>query len=284
MPDARAALKTLERAGRLAAVKALTEDERLAEWEAIEQMRGRWYPGTRRRLREIMRAQERDVLEAIDRAGAPEAKALTIEEVRQIILAYIAEWIAAVNNSMPPWIEQIIRDGEAAGAARVLGILEQAGIVPPVTIPLDYGALARQVLRSTLVNEETGRLVIERVQSSLLEGRTLVQMRRDIRKLFVDMRSYRVDRITNTVVVGAFEAGTLSSWQATGITGKSWISARDERVREDHDTRAHPELTRVIPLEQSFVVGGAPLLFPGDPEGPASQIINCRCTMAPHME
>ena len=243
-------------------------------------MRGRWYPGTRRRLRELMRAQERDVLTALDTA----AKALTIEEVRALILAYIREWIAAINNTLSPWVSEIIRDGEKAGAARVLAAIEEAGVVRPVSIPLDYDVLARQVIRSVLVNEETARLVLETVQADLLERRTLVQMRRNVRRLFVDMRSYRADRITNTIVVGAFEGGTLTSWQASGITGKSWVSARDERVRGSHDVREHPELQTVIPLEQSFIVGGSPLLHPGDPNGPAGEIINCRCTMAPHME
>lgn len=227
-----------------------------------------------------MRAQERDVLTAIDTA----AKALTLEEVRQLILAYISEWIAAVNNTLAPWVAQIIQDGERAGAARILSAIEESGFARPVAIPLDYEVLARQVIRSQIVNEETARLVLATIQDDLLERRTLVQMRRNVRKQFVDMRRYRVDRITNTVVVGAFEAGTLSAWQQAGlVTGKSWVSARDERVRGTHDVREHPELQNMIPLEQSFIVGGSPLLFPGDPNGPAGEIINCRCTMAPHV-
>lgn len=144
-------------------------------------MRGRWYPGTRRRLRELMRAQERDVLTALDTA----AKALTVEEVRALILAYIQEWIAAVNNLLSPWVSEIIQDGERAGAARVLVSIEEAGVVRPVSIPIDYDILARQVIRSVLVNEETARLVLDTVQTDLLERRTLVQMRRSVRRQFV---------------------------------------------------------------------------------------------------
>lgn len=246
----------------------------------METMRLRWYPGTRRRLREELREQEVQVLAAMD---ATATKALNIEELRALLINFVQSWIASLGSRLAPWIERIMRDGEAAGAARVVGLAEQASGIRPVTVPLDYEVLARQILRSELVNEETARLVIDRVARSLQEGRTLVQMRRDVRTLFKDMRSYRVNRITNTIVVGAFEAGTLSSWQATGVTGKSWVSARDERVRGTHDVREHPELQTVIPLEQSFVVGGAPLLYPGDPNGPAAQIINCRCTMAPHV-
>lgn len=243
-------------------------------------MRQRWYPGTRRRLRELMRAQERNVLTAIDTA----AKALSLEEVRQLILAYIAEWIASLNTTLTPWVTEIIQDGERAGAARILSFLEEAGFARPVTVPVDYEILARQVIRSQLINEETARLVLGTIQQDLIDGRTLVQMRRNVRKQFVEMRKYRVDRITNTVVVGSFEAGTLTSWQQAGIVrGKSWVSARDERVRGTHDVREHPELQNVIPLEQSFVVGNGLLLYPGDPTGPAAEVINCRCTMAPHV-
>ena len=55
---------------------------------------------------------------------------------------------------------------------------------------------------------------------------------------------------------------------------KSWIAIEDKRTRFAH-THAGVD-GEVRDLYQEFSNG---LLFPGDPEGPANQTINCRCTL-----
>ena len=62
---------------------------------------------------------------------------------------------------------------------------------------------------------------------------------------------------------------------AAGRSGamKEWLTSHDEKVRTSHrlvdGVRA--------PISGSFMVGGGPLRFPGDPLGDPEQIINCRC-------
>lgn len=57
----------------------------------------------------------------------------------------------------------------------------------------------------------------------------------------------------------------------SGFTKKIWVTMADERVRHSH---ALCEAQGAIPLDHKFTNG---LRFPGDPEGPASEVINCRC-------
>ena len=54
---------------------------------------------------------------------------------------------------------------------------------------------------------------------------------------------------------------------------KEWQTQTDGRERLAHRDADHQKR----PLSQPFIVGGFPLLFPGDPEGPADLICNCRC-------
>lgn len=57
---------------------------------------------------------------------------------------------------------------------------------------------------------------------------------------------------------------------------KAWIPALDERTRAAHvQMISHP----AIPIEQAFSVGGEYMMFPGDPRGSASNVVNCRCSM-----
>lgn len=54
---------------------------------------------------------------------------------------------------------------------------------------------------------------------------------------------------------------------------KEWQTQTDGRERLAHRDADHQKR----PLSQPFDVGGFPLLFPGDPEGPANLICGCRC-------
>lgn len=66
---------------------------------------------------------------------------------------------------------------------------------------------------------------------------------------------------------------------ALGCTHKQWISKRDDRVRETHALYTGAD-GQVRPVDQTFRVGLADLMFPGDPSGlPATwpEIANCRC-------
>lgn len=54
---------------------------------------------------------------------------------------------------------------------------------------------------------------------------------------------------------------------------KIWVSILDEKTREWHAQADGQK----VPKEQPFNVGGEALMFPRDPNGSPSNIINCRC-------
>lgn len=60
-----------------------------------------------------------------------------------------------------------------------------------------------------------------------------------------------------------------------GFTMKRWRTQRDNRVR-----RTHREMEgKTIPIDDYFIVGGSPLLYPCDPEGDEKEIAGCRCAL-----
>jgi uncharacterized protein with gpF-like domain len=52
-------------------------------------------------------------------------------------------------------------------------------------------------------------------------------------------------------------------------------STDDSRTRETHRLADGQR----VALGQPFIVGGFELAFPGDPDGPPQEVIQCRCTM-----
>lgn len=65
--------------------------------------------------------------------------------------------------------------------------------------------------------------------------------------------------------------------RATGLPmKKEWVADRDpDRTRDDHQDADE----QTVDLQDYFEVGGEPLLYPGDPNGSAANIINCRCAV-----
>jgi hypothetical protein len=56
---------------------------------------------------------------------------------------------------------------------------------------------------------------------------------------------------------------------------KEWQATEDLRTRPTH----HEADKQTVAFNQAFTVGGALLAFPGDPTGPASEVIQCRCSV-----
>ena len=94
-----------------------------------------------------------------------------------------------------------------------------------------------------------------------------------------DRWSWRAARIARTEMIGASNAAIEAQAQDMADSGETvyrqWWATRDQRTRPAHRV-AHGQ---TVPYGTPFRVGGADMLFPGDPSGPASQVINCRCVM-----
>lgn len=91
-------------------------------------------------------------------------------------------------------------------------------------------------------------------------------------------RALSIARTAVTAVSGAatVEAARKRSAQTPQrVKVKIWWTAQDARVRPSH-VAAHGD---AVPLDDSFEVGVSRLRFPGDPQGPPEEVINCRCVL-----
>lgn len=56
---------------------------------------------------------------------------------------------------------------------------------------------------------------------------------------------------------------------------KKWFDSNDDRVRHTHELADG----KVVRINEPFVVGGFPIMYPGDPSGPPAIVRNCRCRL-----
>lgn len=83
-------------------------------------------------------------------------------------------------------------------------------------------------------------------------------------------------RIARTQTAGAVGTGRHAGFKHAGVNKKSWLTSRDENVRDSHKA-AEVSYAAGIPLDQPFEVAGEFLMYPADPAGSAGNIINCQC-------
>lgn len=127
------------------------------------------------------------------------------------------------------------------------------------------------------IGNSTFKDIVRGIQAGIAEGETPDELADRVRHA-MDTTATRAKLIARTEAAAAVNAGDYAVHRELSRTGfevkRRWLAARDSRTRKSH-VAANGQ---VVGVSEPFVVGGARLKFPGDPEGPAKETIACRCT------
>jgi HK97 family phage portal protein len=144
---------------------------------------------------------------------------------------------------------------------------------------------------SQQVNKTTRLKLRETLAQGVAADESIVELVARVREVYTERRSSGAANISRTETASAYNHATFEAYdQSDVVATKSWLSARDEAVREAHaeaDTETHSETDgQTIPLNQQFELtdeNGEIFYadYPGDRRLPASLRCNCRCTLAP---
>lgn len=107
------------------------------------------------------------------------------------------------------------------------------------------------------------------IVSALAEGKGVPEIGRDLRKYFDDMSVARAKTIARTETGRIVSQATQEAYQQSSIvTGKEWMTAGDDKVRDEHRMN-------------DGVIVGTNEAFPNGEHFPGELTINCRCAIAP---
>lgn len=187
---------------------------------------------------------------------------------------------AILERLRPRWVDTFERMFIKAIFAGWQLAFDESALEWPI-VESDAVEWARKNAGTRIVDiQETTLQEIRRVlEQGLMEGWNIREFTDAVGELYDAWKGYRAERIART------ETGTALNWgkfkhaqEMERITGrkvyKVWSSILDQRTREDH-VAAHGQRK---PLHEPYEVGGYLLMHPLDPNGPASEVINCRCT------
>ena len=222
-----------------------------AQWRLAQIGRGERYQALRERIAQrYTRANETAVAYVNDATGG-------LYALNRNYAAYAIEQVAG-DVGFDLWDEQTVR--------RLL--VERPGLMPYYP--------PERALRRGIDLAYGRRQITASVTSSILQGKGLKAMADDLQTRMRDMNRDSAIRTARTAVTGAQNAGRMDSYAAAERMGltlkKRWMATLDGRTRHSH---ARLDGETVLPGE-AFSNG---CRFPGDPQGPAHEVYNCRCTL-----
>jgi hypothetical protein len=142
---------------------------------------------------------------------------------------------------------------------------------------LDYGAELVQGIDATTV-KAIAKVMVTGIQQGLSIPGIAASLVQD--HPFLDFA--RATLIARTEVIGASNWGSLEGAKRSGSATlkKYWIPTLDNKTRKSHELAGITfSIESAIPLNDSFIVEGEQMLYPGDPSAPPSLVCNCRCTI-----
>jgi len=175
-----------------------------------------------------------------------------------------------------------------AGEALVAGSMT----IPPVSDALldDWARVAIRFattqagLKATMMTETSRELFLRAIRvataEAVNEGLSVFQARKRIqsytREYMGKQNRYRAVRVMRTEVGIAANAASFQAAKATGLQlKKKWVSTQDSRTRDTHQAADG----QVVLLDDYFQINGVQMDKPQMVGAPASEVINCRCTM-----
>lgn len=157
------------------------------------------------------------------------------------------------------------------------------------TLAQDHSQLANLVpdLRNSLMPDDMFNEVADILVKAQDEGWTEYQTKRHLSKALIPKQQPGEPRGAYRARVSALARGAATR-QASEETlekakkhrkvhNKKWVTQHDGRVRHMHADADG----QVVNLNERFIVGGEYLDYPGDPNGSAGNVVNCRCFVIP---
>ncbi len=174
-------------------------------------------------------------------------------------------------EAVMPLIEKFLEDA-GIDAMTFIGSRFEFNITSDIKSWLDKKA--KIFARS--INETTFEKLKDQFQESLDAGEDRNDLVKRIEETYGNINKTRANMIARTEVQAVSQKGTFEGYRQANMPIKIWVAVRDNRTREWHADLDGME----VPLDQPFhTINGNTLMFPGDPNAPAEEVINCRCTI-----
>lgn len=252
-------------------------DKRTRAWRAYVRKVDPYENAIRGAYRKFLNGMRAKVLSAVNdssraftRDDADDARAREIAEAFDV-----DGFLDALGTS--------IENAYTAGARQSGKELADLGLANDVMLEAEKGRLPKLAESYWTKRSETTVKTPERIKQeihdTILEGLTSsegpTELSARVREVFKgNLSEASARRIARTEAHTAVSNGRVELMKRQGVKKHEWLSARDASVRESHDNVDG----EVREIGEEFSNG---LKWPGDPNGPADEVVGCRCVALP---
>ena len=154
--------------------------------------------------------------------------------------------------------------------------LSRAGIAWDITSPLSQMIIEQSAQRTgEMLGSGVSPLLREIVLNAYNKGLSVPNTATLIRDKIGEAAPGQAKMLARSDLNSLANGGSHMAAQMVGAKYQRWLSAEDAKVRPTH-AAADGE---IVPVGQSFTVGGELALYPGDPSLSDAEACNCRCTL-----
>lgn len=240
-------------------------------WAAAQAKRKPWEKKHRSVIGRLLMQARAETLRKLAAAVEAEEKAATAKSLDVLAVLFdLGSWL-------PEWVKALSGVNRAAMMQAGLELwTEELGKDEPLVMPAAEVNTAIALRQNRLSN--AGTQIWERVrrdlQKAVDEGRPNSELAAAVRASFQGIDDQRAMAIAQTETTVVYETARDMVFREAGVQWTQWLhSGLLDNARMTHQA-AHEQVRE---MGEPFDIGGVPMKFPGDPDAPADEVINCRC-------
>jgi SPP1 gp7 family putative phage head morphogenesis protein len=137
---------------------------------------------------------------------------------------------------------------------------------------VDDAVVASMVNKIKGISNHTYNLIRNQIKEGVSAGESVAEMSNRVIDVY-KFNSARARIIAQTESANVMNRTTDSEYKKAQVSKKVWIATNDKATRDSHRKVNNEEVEYNKPFSNG-------LMFPGDPNGPGAEVINCRCAFA----
>jgi SPP1 gp7 family putative phage head morphogenesis protein len=255
--------------------RRLTEQHKAAIWRNLQRRVRDLESRTESRWRDHLSHLRSESLHHIHRKGGP--RPITKDETSPAPGDVDAGHLFDISNADQEIIIQLEPIWRGAIGRGADSVAEQTGI--SIDFSSNDPAVRSALTRRKVIIRGTDRRIASTLRELLNEGLAANESEEDLKRRvvdFFDSERANARTVARTETFSAFSEGRFAAMHEAGIERQSWLTSRDDRVRDSHaDLEGE-----VVIIGDTFSNG---LRFPLDPSGDPGEVINCRCVTLPEI-
>ena len=213
-------------------------------------------------IKKYLKGQEQRVIESLT------ATQIKKKDVIDDVFNLGIEVDIAVNELKPILIDFLEQGGQ--DAMDLVGRVGKFRLTPKILSEIEK----RVDLFALSMNKTTIKQLKKQLRDSLANTETLTELEKRLRDTYSGISKGRAGVIARTETQVATQSGQFEGYKQSGVEIKIWVWAPGVMggVRDDHYMMDGEER----PIDSPFSNG---LMFPSDQSAPASEVVNCMCSI-----